>query len=380
MLSVAKKKEGAGGGVMARQMTVKVRMDTPLLQGGPIQLLEEGAGKGWKLETRLRESQIKGLLHTFARALFLPLFGGNMQMAKHAERLLLGAPAGTTWRKNHEEQEYGKVLSIETSGPDSVETKTYPNRPGDRSKGERQGLQPGGTCTITIRLMPWVPEPEAHLKALWGVLWTGLCFGGIGIRSRRGYGGLTPTDLDIQLSAAGQGNGPGLPLFSTLPKDGQVLAEQLSNGFATAQDLVRGWIKTQGANELELAPAFQLGKDPFQIKDVTQVFIGQVEKESSNTWEAVMIKLMNASSEQLRINFQIHQTIIGSANPRLASPVWLRIFKTKIGYVPVITLGSSETFDSNGSPKPIVQALLNSVNAKPISPSIPRSAPKGATL
>jgi hypothetical protein len=342
-----------------------------------------GGANGWTLATELRESQVKGLLHTFARALLLPLVGGDAKDAKHAERLLLGDPAGTTWKKNGKDQEYGKVLSIETSVSAPSGEGTYCNRPGKPEKGSRRGVPPGATYTITLRLMPRVPEPETHLKALWAVLWTGLCFGAIGIRSRRGYGGLTPTHLDIQSSAAGQSKDPGLPLFSTPPADGCALAKQLSDGFAKAQDLVKGWIKRQSANGRKLVSAFQLGEDPFQIKDLTQVFIGEPKNGGNAPWEAVMIPFMDASSTELdrckEEHSNDHREIIGSANPRLASPVWLRIFKTDRGYVPVITLGSSKTFNGPATPKPIVQALLNSVNAKPISPIIPEAGAKGAT-
>ena len=367
---------------MPRRMTITIRTDTPLLQGGAVHLLEQGAGKGWKLETRLRESQIKGLLHTFARALFLPLFGGNVQMAKHAERLLLGAPAGTTWKKNDTNQEYGKVLSIETSGPDSVQIGTYPNRPGDNRKGQRQGLQPGGTCTITIRLLPWVPEPEAHLKALWGVLWTGLCFGGIGIRSRRGYGGLTPTEIVIQPVATEESCWKAL-VFPDPPASKEALVEKLSAGFTTAQSWVQAWVACQKSNKLTLAPRSSLGEDPFQIAGLDQVFIGEARNGGNAPWEAVMISFMHASSKELdrckKEHSNDHREIIGSAsNPRLASPVWLRIFKTKSGYVPVITLGSSKTFNGPATPKPIVQALLDSVGAKPISEIIPAAGTEGA--
>jgi hypothetical protein len=228
--------------------------------------------------------------------------------------------------------------------------------------------------------MPRVPEPEPHLKALWAVLWTGLCFGAIGIRSRRGYGGLTPTHLDIQLGAAGQGNDPGLPLFSTPPADGRALAGQLSKGFTTAQGLVKKWIEGQSANVLNLASAFQLGEDPFQMAGVSQVFIGEPRNGGNAPWEAVMIPFMNKSSDARTKNPEEHSKIIGSGGKdRLASPVWLRIFKTNSGYVPVITLGSSKTFNGLATPKPIVQALLNSVNAKPISPIIPEAGAKGAT-
>jgi hypothetical protein len=227
--------------------------------------------------------------------------------------------------------------------------------------------------------MPWVPEPETHLKALWAVLWTGICFGAIGIRSRRGYVGLTPTHLDIQSSAAGQSKDPGLPLFSTPPADGCALAKQLSKGFTTAQGLVKKWIEGQSANVLNLASAFQLGEDPFQIKDLTQVFIGEPRNGGNAPWEAVMKPFMKESSNALQHNPAEHKAIIGSANPRLASPVWLRIFKTDRGYVPVITLGSSKTFNGNGVPKQIVKALLTPVGARPISDIVQGAPPKGAT-
>jgi len=367
---------------MGRQMTVTVRLDTPLLQGGPTCLLGGGGANGWTLATELRESQVKGLLHTFARALFLPLLDESPQKAKHAERLLLGAPAGTTWKKNDKNQEYGKVLSIETSGPDSVKTETYPNRPGKADKGSRRGVSPGATYTITLRLMPWVPEPETHLKALWAVLWTGLCFGAIGIRSRRGYGGLTPTEIVIQPVATGESCWKAL-LFPDPPASKEALAKELSAGFTTAQSWVQAWVACQKSNKRTPAPRSSPGEDPFQIAGLSQVFIGEARNGGNAPWEAIMKPLMQASSKELdrckKEHSNDHREIIGSAtNPRLASPVWLRIFKTDSGYVPVITLGSSKTFNGNGVPKPIVQALLDSVRAMPISEIIPAAGTEGA--
>jgi hypothetical protein len=292
---------------------------------------------------------------------------------------LLGAPSGTKWKKNGKDHEYGKVVSIETSGPDSPLQSSYPNRPGDDSKKKRQGLQPDQTYTITFRLMPWVPEPEQHLMALWAVLWTGLCFGAIGIRSRRGYGGLTPTEIEILPAPSQNQEGSPLPLFSSFPTGKQALAKQLSDGFATAQDWVREWIQGQVANELTLAPDPQPGEDPFQIAGVSQIFIGEAKNGGIAPWEAVMQPFMQASSDALKKKPDDHQRIIGSANPRLASPVWLRIFKTGVGYVPVITLGSSKTFNGRVIPKDIVQTLLTSVGAKPISEIVQGAPPKGAT-
>jgi hypothetical protein len=226
--------------------------------------------------------------------------------------------------------------------------------------------------------MPWVPEPETHLKALWAVLWTGLCFGAIGIRSRRGYGGLTPTKIVIQPVATEEICWKAL-LFPDPPASKEALAKKLSAGFTTAQSWVQAWVACQKSNKLTLAPRSSPGEDPFQMAGVSQVFIGEPKNGGNAPWEAVMKPFMEKSSKALKNTPAEHQAIIGSANPRLASPVWLRIFKTNSGYVPVITLGSSKTFNGPATPKPIVQALLNSVNAKPISPTIPEAGAEGAT-
>lgn len=367
-----------GGRSMGRVLTVTVQLDTPLLQGGPTHLLEGGGAKGWTLDDQLRESQVKGLLHTFARALLLPLLEGDFTNAKHAERLLLGAPSGMKWKRNGQEEEYGKVVFIETSGPNKPEKQKYPNRPGG-NKSSRQGLKPDQTCTITFHLMPWVPEPETHLKALWAVLWTGLCFGGIGIRSRRGYGGLTPiaagpeeTDTD---------NHEALSLFESPPVGKQSLAVQLTQGFSMAQKWVHAWVQCQPGNGLTLAHSPSLSDDPFQMAGIGQLFIGEPKHGADKPWEAVMKPFMDASSQELRNATTQHKEIIGAAGPRLASPVWLRIFKTNRGYVPVITLGANKTFtQDNGQkePKAIVQALLTLVDAKPIEEVLKKASAGGA--
>ena len=64
-----------------------LRVDSPLLQGGPVR----GQAEQY---AQLRGPALRGLLHTFVRALIGPLLDQDAKRTRDAQRLLLGAAGG----------------------------------------------------------------------------------------------------------------------------------------------------------------------------------------------------------------------------------------------------------------------------------------------
>lgn len=316
-----------------KDFQVTVRLDTPLLQSG-------AEAKSIDPAKALRGPSMRGLLHTFARALIGPLVGSDPELTKRAEYLLLGAAGGgddgspPTYRISDTTEE---LLGLRGE---------IPNCPHDPRKGSRNGHPEGSKRILLFSPRPWVftgygsgrerVEPIAQFReALWAVVWTAFSLGGLGNRSRRGYGSLTIVD------------GPepgGLPVFST-PSSVEELQQSLSTGFTTAQQIMLQWLNANSAHlhhvaRLPGAPA--PAWDFFEVGSPDQIHVGT----SRGSSQEVMAEVMQRCHEQKDSNNRDYEQCIGNARtPRLASPLWIRVYRVTDGYAPVFTYSARDKGD-----------------------------------
>lgn len=247
---------------------ITLRVDTPVLLGG-------ADNRDWDESGHLRGGSVRGLLHTFARALWAPALvkSGKKQVDStrllDAERRLFGESAGEksyppTFRvrditprealKNElsDPQEYpirpnrDSRRQGENGRPDSGheaeavgggKRRTLPNR------NNRHGIEPGAIRVIEISPRPSALRPfqvgketsEAvplFREMLWVIVWTAFTFGSLGLRQRRGYGSLTIVRAEGVPSITPFSTGPcELPCFNPGSED-----PLGSAGFAGADD------------------------------------------------------------------------------------------------------------------------------------------------
>ncbi len=315
---------------MVNDFGITVELDSPLLLGGAFSGRIDPA-------RIIRPASVRGLMHTFARALFGPLLGSDGRRTRDAERRLLGAQGGTTDANHHE---YGATFRLEAP-PIVLGDGTFPNCPHDQRKGARPGFREGQTARLIVRPRPAAAAADPHLPAmLWVVLWTGLTFGALGNRSRRGYGSLTVTGVEgvdggkapgLAGLLEGAGNGPAgeLPTWPALPSSRQALADGLCRGLETARAAAKTWL------EVTIPPVVPAGAPEFfQLFGPERVYVGRMFSSS----QAAMSTLMQACSRALNNNAPLYRRTLGAGGRnRLASPLWVRLYRTKAGWVPVAT-------------------------------------------
>jgi len=328
-----------------------VELDSPLLLSG--------ARSGMVDPARLiRPASVRGLVHTFARALFGPLLASNPENTRHAERKLLGAQGGV---KDSQHHEYGATFRIEVVPSRLGNPIRVLNCPHDQRKGKREGFPEDRTAELIVRPRPHAAAADVNFSAmLWTVLWTGFAFGALGNRSRRGYGSLTLTDirgidggatpdLGALLKNAGGNVQQKLPVWQQVPADRAALAKDLCSGLRAAQAAAAAWLGTTGPPTAPTgAPSF------FQLFGPDWVSIGMAFESSA----AAMSTLMSACSGALRSNSSLYRRTMGAGGrDRLASPLWVRLYRTGQGWVPVAT------FSGDPENRALVDQVLTAIGA-----------------
>lgn len=334
---------------------IKVRLDTPLLLHGPE---NRNVQDGW-----LRPASVRGLIHTWARALIGPLCGADVGEMRNAERRLLGAAGdeasevGATFRVQH----LGGLLHDKDDNYCIL-----PHKGPGAGTCQGFGLEQPAT-TIMFRPRPNIADQANHVEALWAVVWTAFSFGSLGQRSRRGYGSLT--------IEAANGEPFDLPVFSTRPSM-ESLARSLHIGLERAIATVRMFLNAapsgaSNAGTKREYPYFQLaGADQARIglrylpqpsqptvsnigglSDLNKKFgvdaTATARQPASSGWgsgEDAMADLLDAcgnaaAQDPSGYMREIGAPLPGSSKNRLASPLWCRFYKLADGtYIPLVTL------------------------------------------
>jgi|CXWL01.1.fsa_nt_gi hypothetical protein len=326
-----------------QDFTIHLRVDTPCMLGGPSAEMDP--------TQVLRGPSVRGLLHTFARALIGPLLSQNPRETRDAERRLLGAQGGL--------RDLGATFRLEPSfDPIALEVPD-PHVLPHRGGSTRPAFEAGAEMQLRIQPRPnALSSDPAIAAALWIVVWTAFTFGSLGNRARRGYGSLTiqkasgAPDLKQLLGAD---SAQELPLFPSLPATA-TLESMLSDGLSIARRGMHQWLLRQPSKPLSsLAGTAPTATSFFELLSPGHVYIGAAKPN----WKPALVGLMNACHQALVDHGGGYRTAMGSAVPdRRSSPLWVRYYRTVDGYVPVATLSPA---DPNRAP--VNQVLTTGLSA-----------------
>jgi len=345
------------GGCSVISFSIIIRFDTPLFQGGPESQKPDPLGL-------LRGESLRGLMHTWARAIIAPLVGeGNIEAVKKAEQALFGYAAGerdeevappdprdfgfATFRMHDITLAEGDRPSLVEMGTASFPVCAHTDNP------QRRGHPSSGaprTVKVSFRRDAVKRDPDLP-KMIWTVLWTALSLGSLGQRARRGYGSLTITDVTgLEKSVLGA-----LTPYPGYASQDEVAA-WIGAGFTQAQANTRTWLEK---NKTPLTASVRTDEHSFfQIGGCDQIRVGTPDQISANMREGLLCNLMLACRRARKDNSQEqYREFLGSHNPRRASPLWFRVFRLSDGrYVPVTVYSPPKKGIS-----PIVNSVVNAI-------------------
>jgi CRISPR type III-B/RAMP module RAMP protein Cmr1 len=183
--------------------------------------------------------------------------------------------------------------------------------PGSPRSAQRSALPPGSVVRLRLQANPWARNPAAALRKAYSALWVSLQLGGVGQRCRRGAGSLRICSVELPSG------------WDDLPR--QIGAEEPK---ALASELTRGLRIAR--REIGAIPVVACGVEaPYPIlhaehADVRVLELDVPASPGQQPAEAARRELMN-----VRRRPAWHQSNrereFGSIEPRLASPLWLRI-------------------------------------------------------
>lgn len=354
---------GTGGGDQTMKDTAfTLHFDSPMFLGG----CDSG---GLEPQGRLRGTSIRGLLHTWARALIGPFFDGDGERTRKAEQLLLGSTEGATLRLDTRRD--AQLRPIEP------EEYLLPHK----GKGRRPAFDVWQETVVRLLPRPNVASndglDEALVKALAAVAWTAFSFGALGKRCRRGMGSLTVTGIE--------GPGSDLPAFPGLPSRTDVEG-QLARGLGMAQDRVGALLQADHARQVvdavrrenpppqpapDLAHPYAATRAFFQLAGAADIYVSKHYPSGRSG----VCELMNACSRAKSADEEAFGDSMGSMRPRFASPLWIRVYQlapkqgatsragreTSAGAVLVAT------FSPHVKDRQAVEQVLNAIGAKPLA-------------
>jgi CRISPR type III-B/RAMP module RAMP protein Cmr1 len=201
-----------------------------------------------------------------------------------------------------------------------------------KHQGKQAGFSPDSTAEVRISLNQTVWNDQAR-KALLAVIWLWGNLGGIGTRSRRGFGSvaLLPDENGYDSFAAA-----GLPKCCETFASRNALVEHLQNGIKQSFKLIREWMAARGyADALKkqdhLYQKRSVNEDMFALSSLAQVFVGEMFQSCNDLLRIIADKKAIADET-------------GSAVPhRLASPMIVRIHRCAEGFIPVLTWSPIDT-------------------------------------
>lgn len=367
---------------------ITLRVDTPVLLGS-------ADSSQWDDCGRLRGSSVRGLLHTFARALWAPMLVNNdtgkvdASRLLEVERRLFGEAAKE--RSSPPTFRVRDVTPLELLRKERNDAEPYPIRPNrdfrdDKNKDRRndyipnsdpnyrRGIKPGSTRVLEFSPRPSalrrfqigdkVSEPvPAFRDMLWVVVWTAFTFGSIGLRQRRGYGSLTIVDSEGTPSLDALSSQPcELPIFGlesvktpasqapVEPSGNPASAATLSSisagettrrifcGYWVARMFAYQWLQRADAEGVRcLFEDPTLGDPVLRLGNRKQLFVG---KANAKDWKARLSDQMKKCSSltgppQSKQRQQYERELGGLRKKNVgASPLWIRYFLTSEGLMP----------------------------------------------
>ncbi|MGB9591217.1 MAG: type III-B CRISPR module RAMP protein Cmr1 [Bacteroidota bacterium] len=280
-----------------RSATFECEVITPMFLAGAEQRRAEGV--------EFRIPSLRGALRWWFRALAGGLIGGNIEKLAELESNLLG---GSGERAGQSRILFRTSTLIEKSAVNNFSP--LPHR--DGSRFFFSGIKPGTIIQFTLTSNPHYKE-EAYFDATLDVLRVTWLLGGIGRRSRRGFGAFQPVNES----------------FSTLKHLEKFISEAIVQARKRLGD-VSGYSHSGTAEQAEF---------PTISRETCSISIGK----EYDSWENLVKDVMKNIHEGTKSG-KISKKIIGSANPRQGSSLIItakNLLNRKI--VPVFTLFLTRT-------------------------------------
>lgn len=306
-----------------RTLTITLETVTPLFLGGA-----EAQDRTKRPAPELRPPAFRGALRYWLRAAL-----GGVISDRNLEGLhtLESAVFGST--------DYGSPIHIRLPDPlrlQSGEEKILPHKDGSQA-GQRKAFKAGQK--LELIMSQWRSRDEAVWNAACATLNLTLVFGGVGLRSRRGYGTLRVV----------QSSNPVLVPVTPITLEGwqQHIKQVAENAVASIRDLAHA----RGVSPINLSAG------PARYPCATRMGLIRLcpLKETASAMAAV-VQFMKGVP---RI------PALGGISPRQASPLWMRPIQLDKQYGLLLTVVASQF---NGANYSDVQSLLEKFEGEYLPP------------
>jgi CRISPR type III-B/RAMP module RAMP protein Cmr1 len=327
-----------------RKISVRLEAVTPLFLGGADNRTPE-----------LRPPPFRGMMRYWFRALAGGVLGDDgraLKTIRQKESEIFGSP---------DEKRGQSAVWVRLSAP-KFASKSYLLLP-HKDKPKFSAIPPGVTPTLTLTLKPNAEMQRLEL-AVWSLL-VGLTVGGIGKRSRRGFGSLRVVetgelplglsdDLQQQLEEARQP-----------PANAEELAKRIGGLLIAARSAFTTFLGNPVTHINDL-PRFSL------LKSDTHIVIWTPKKDLPSAYDAsVLAPLMSKLSSQMAQVGSDFAEAFGGINIRLpntrdrfrrASPLWVSTHRLQNdGWALVLThLKAQYLHNQPGNQHHLVTEFLNS--------------------
>jgi CRISPR-associated protein Cmr1 len=308
--ALASGNRGGVGMENRRTLTVTLETVTPLFLGGA-----EAQDRNKRPAPELRLPAFRGALRYWLRAALGGVIGDNNLTGLHQ---LESAVFGST--------DYGSPIAIRLRGSlQSSDDKILPHKDGPQA-GQRRAFKAGQKVELLISQLRG--RDEAVWKAAGAALNLMLTFGGIGLRSRRGYGTLRVV----------QSSDPALVPLTPTSLEGwkQHVKQVTENAVASAHDLA------QARNVTRVGLPIDAARYPCATR---KGIIQFCDLKAASAMAAITQFMQGVPKSQA----------LGGISPRQASPLWVRPIRIDAQYGLLLAVLASKF---SGSNYPDVQRFL----------------------
>ncbi len=326
-------------------LTITLETVTPLFLGGAGNLTPE-----------FRPPPFRGMMRYWFRALAGGIVGDDEQALKtikQKESGIFGSP---------DEKHGQSAVWVRLSTP-MFTPKTYLLLP-HKDRPSFPAIPPGVTLTLTLTLKPNAETPKLEM-AVWSLL-VGLALGGIGKRSRRGFGSLRVTEVGEVPPDLSDNLQQHLEQVRQLPANAEQLARHVGGLLTAAKRAFTTFLNNPSTHISDL-PRFSL------LKPDTRILIWMSREGLPRDYdESVLAPLMRKLSSQMaEVGKDNFAEAFGGSNLRLpgqqdrfrrASPLWVSTYWLQNdGWALVLThLKAQYLSNRSGSQHHLVTGSLDS--------------------
>ena len=276
-------------------LTITLETVTPLFSGGADNKTPE-----------LRSPPFRGMMRYWFRALAGGVVGDSkraLDLIREKEAEVFGSP---------DEVHGQSAVWIQLSMP-AITVEDHFLLP-HRNKANFAAISPGVSFTLTLTLKPRADIQKLEM-AVWSLL-VGLTLGGIGKRSRRGFGSLGLKDVEMTTSGLNENLIRHMKQARQFAASGEDLAKRIGLLLADARSAFVAFLDAS-MPQLNDLPRFSL------LKQDTRIVVwepGNSVRNYTAVLSPLMEKLSNLIRSEGKHNFE---QAFGNIRPRRASPLWV---------------------------------------------------------